>query len=76
MRVPKRWGTEPQIRGVARQIEHINYGTRDAEWLNITFMEKADATSDMTNWVETYIAMSGFPMMLKLDPTPSLTSWT
>ena len=75
LRIPKRWGSTAQVRGTAREIEHIYYGTRKAEWLIISFMEKATATSDMTNWVETLIAMSGFPVLLEQDPLPALRSW-
>jgi len=38
-------------------------------------MEEATATSDMTNWVEALIAMSGFPVLLGQDPLPELRSW-
>jgi hypothetical protein len=75
LRIPNRWGTDPEIRGTAREVEHIYRGTRDSEWLIITFMEKANDTSDMTNWVETFIAMSGFPVLLDFDAMPKLTSW-
>jgi len=75
LRIPKRWGYTPQVRGTAREIDHIYNGTRKAEWLIISFMEKATATSDMTNWVETLIAMSGFPVLLDQDPLPELRSW-
>jgi hypothetical protein len=75
LRIPKRWGTTAQVRGTDREIEHIYKGTRKAEWLIISFMEKATATSDMTNWVEPFIAMSGFPVLLEQDPSPTLRSW-
>ena len=76
LRIPKRWVTTPRVRGTAREIEHIYSGTRNAEWLIISFMEKANATSDMTNWVEAHIAITGFPVLLEYDPSPTLRSWT
>jgi len=75
LRIPKRWDSTVQVRGTAREIEHIYNGTRKSEWLIISFMEEATATSDMTNWVEALIAMSGFPVLLGQDPLPELRSW-
>jgi hypothetical protein len=75
LRIPKRWAVTPHVRGTAREIEHLYIGTRKAEWLIISFMEKATATSNMTDWVEACIAMSGFPVILEQDPLPALRSW-
>ncbi len=75
LRIPKRWSSTAEVRGTDREIEHIYTGTRKAEWLIVSFMEKATATSDMTNWVETFIAISGFPVLLDQDPKPTLRSW-
>jgi hypothetical protein len=75
LRVPERWGSTPQVRGTAREIEHIYNGMHKPEWLIVSFMENATATSDVTNWVEAFIAMTGFPVLLEQDPLPSLRSW-
>jgi hypothetical protein len=75
LRIPKRWSSTAQVRGTAREIEHIYDGTRKTEWLMISLMDKATATSKMTNWVDSLIAMSGFPVLLQQDPLPALRSW-
>ena len=62
LRIPNRWGATPRARGTAREIEHIYIGTRKAEWLIISFMEKATRLDRRT--FELSIAMSGFPVML------------
>ena len=76
LRIPKHWSSEPEVRGTSREVEHLYHGKRDAEWLIISFMEKADDTSDMRNWVEASIAMTGFPVMLEFDPPSKLGRWT
>ena len=76
LRIPTRWGSTPRVRGTAREVQHIYEGTRKAEWLFVSFMEKATATSDMTNWVELCKAMIDFPVPLEQDPLPKLRSRT
>jgi hypothetical protein len=75
LRIPKRWNPEPEMRGTAREIEHVYRGPRDNEWLSITFMDKANAESDMKNWVDTFISISGFPVVTGLKPPPELGRW-
>jgi TIR domain len=76
LRIPKRWKSEPAVRGTSLELEHVYSGTRDTEWLNVSFMDNANDAADMTNWVEALIAMTGFPVLLKLDPLPQLVRWT
>ena len=76
LRIPKRWKSGPEVRGTSREVEHVYPGPRDTEWLVISFMDNADDTSDMTTWVEAFIATTGFPVLLKLDPLPQLVRWT
>lgn len=61
----------------------ISYSSRDRrdafaikQLLESHRMDKADDTSDMTTWVEAFRAMTGFPVLLKLDPMPQLARWT
>lgn len=75
LRIPKRWRSEPEVRGTSSEIEHIYSGPRVTEWLMVSFMDKANAESNMRNWVEGIIAMTGFPVAMKLDPRPQLTKW-
>lgn len=75
LRIPKRWKSEPEVRGTSREVEHVYAGPRDTEWLIVTFMDKAEDTGDMKNWVEAFVAMTGFPVLLKLDPLPQLVRW-
>jgi len=76
LRIPKRWNSEPEVRGTSREVEHVYSGSRDTEWLTITFMDKAEDTGDMKNWVEVIVATTGFPVLLKQDPMPQLARWT
>jgi hypothetical protein len=76
LRIPAHWISEPEVRGTSREVEHVYHGKRVPEWLIITFMDKANSTSDMKNWVEGYLHLSGFPVLLKLDPLPKLSRWT
>ena len=75
LRIPKRWSSAPHVRGTAREIEHIYDGTCRAEWLIISFMDKATETSDMTNWIDFCVATTGFPVHLGQDPLPALRVW-
>ncbi len=76
LRIPKNWSSEFEVRGTSKEVEHLYYGKRDAEWLIVSFMDQANAESDMTNWVGPFLAMSGFPVLIKLDPLPKLRQWT
>jgi len=76
LRIPKRWKSEAEVSGTSSEVGHIYYGPRSTEWLTISFMEKANATSDMRNWVDPILAMSGFPVAINLDPPPRLARWT
>jgi hypothetical protein len=75
LRIPEHWSSEAEVRGTSREIEHIYRGKRDAEWLIISFMDKANAESNMTNWVELSLAISGFPIITGLNPPPNLREW-
>jgi hypothetical protein len=48
------------------------------EWLVVSFMDGADAASNIRNWVEPIISLSGFPileMQVACDPPPELMNW-
>jgi hypothetical protein len=75
LRIPQRLRSEPEVRASSREVEHAYHGARNTEWLIITFMDKANATSDMRNWVEPILATSGFPVAINLDPMPQLARW-
>jgi len=76
LRLPAHWHAEAEVRGTSREVEHLYHGKSDSEWLYVSFMDKAEDTSDMTLWVETFIRICGFPVLTKISPPPKLGRWT
>lgn len=76
LRIPKSWNPEPEARATAMEVEHIYYGKRQAEWLIVTFMDKANGSSDIANWVEARLAITGFPVLINRNTLPKLVRCT
>jgi hypothetical protein len=75
LKIPARWNAEPEVRGTAREVEHIYRGRESTEWLIVSFMDKANAESNMKLWIETYISMSRFPVITGNKTPPELREW-
>ena len=78
LRVPEGWTTTAAVNQLPMEVEHIYRGPSPAEWLIVCAMDQADPESNMKNWVEVVVAMSGFPSLTistALDPRPELSEW-
>jgi hypothetical protein len=75
VRLPETWSHDPEVRGTGREVEHIYRGRETTEWLIVSFMDKANAESNMKNWVEAFINMTGFPVFTGNKATPELREW-
>jgi hypothetical protein len=75
LRIPKRWSSTPKIKSVHTETSHVFSGPWPTEWLIVSFMDKATAGSQMTNWVDPIIAMIGVPipeLKTSSGPQPNL----
>ena len=76
--VPDRWSDSPALQSTGREVDHIYRGPSPVEWLVVSFMDNADAASNMRNWVDALVTMAGFPileMQAAFDPHPVLMDW-
>lgn len=80
LRIPKQWSSHPTVRGSSQEVEHIyRHGSgHDADWLSISFMDQADDTkgTNMCQWVDISLALSGFPVAIAMKPSPKLAHWS
>lgn len=77
LRMRDTWSAAPAVGGTPMEIEHVYRGLSPAEWLIVSCMDRADAGSDMKQWVEIISVTTGFPVlaMQQLDPKPQLMEW-
>jgi hypothetical protein len=77
--VPQGWNTTPQVTTASElEKEHIFRGKQGSEWLIVSFMERADRNSNIQNWVEAFVKITGFPilpMQQAINPPPRLVEW-
>lgn len=64
--IPQWWSSEPTIHADTNQITHIynqGKGGCNSEWLIITFLSTADGHSDMADWINVSMMLTGFPVI-------------
>ena len=50
LRLPAHWNSKPEVGGTSSEVEHVYQGKRAAEWLIVSFMDKASSTSHTNGW--------------------------
>ncbi|MBW4635576.1 MAG: hypothetical protein KME30_27945 [Iphinoe sp. HA4291-MV1] len=76
--IPANWNPNPHISQNPLQIEHYFQGIHPAELVTIGFMDKAEPNSDMRNWVDAFLKLTGFPIlpMFQVNGSPpQLMEW-
>ena len=76
--LPKLWDTEPLIEDSPSEKRQFFYGTNAFEGLGLSLMDQADPKSDIGNWVDAILAITGFPMpfLCRQDSSvPKLLNW-
>ena len=72
------WNPIPEVEELPMQVEHVYRGVYASEWLTVAFMEKADPSSNLRNWIDAVVRMVGFPILAMhqaSDPPPELIEW-
>lgn len=76
--IPPGWQTTPIVNQTDLEIEHIFRGDMISEWLLISCMNQADPRSNLRNWVEVFLSLTGFPILAMKqasDSPPDLLEW-
>lgn len=74
----KGWNSTPLVEERYPQVEHIFRGMYPSELLVVSFMDKANPASNIRNWVEAIVSMTGFPILSlqhSCEPQPELLEW-
>jgi len=72
------WDSTPQHNETPLEKEHIYRGIYPSDCLCVSFMEQADPSSNLQNWAEAMVRLTGFPIQaLRLhdDEPPKLLEW-
>ena len=76
--LPKLWDTQPAIEDSESEKRQLFCGKNAFEGLGLSFMDQAKPASDIRNWVDAIIAITGFPMPFLCRQgvsVPKLLSW-
>lgn len=72
------WNSTPQIQQTPMEIENIFAGELPGEWLRVSFMEKADPHSNLQNWADAFMRLTGFPVVWGSEAgerSPEILEW-
>ena len=72
------WAHEPKVVTTPMDTEHQYHGRNAAEGLYINMMPDAGPQADITNWVNSIMKLTGFPILglgLNRDNPPQLLQW-
>ena len=61
--LPKHWDVMPEMTETPLEIEHIFRGSNMSECLTINFMNNVDLQADIRDWLDSILALTGFPIL-------------
>ncbi|MBT9315962.1 hypothetical protein [Leptothoe spongobia] len=76
--VCRHWSLSPQLNETSIEQEHIYSGPQPGELLTVSYMSRANADHDLSNWVNAFIQLTGLPsihLMQLSTPSPRLVEW-
>jgi hypothetical protein len=69
------WDRTPATATRGTEVEHVYRGAQPGELLSVAFMDGADPTADMRDWIEPVVALTGSLLAAPRGGSRELVEW-